>query len=126
MRSLSRATAGAARQCQRPSRRADQTQLLQGCHAIIETDFLGNAPVLDAQDRGAAEAHFLARSCRQCAQQKIAERGSGMRATTVPAADHIIALGDQIGSPAEFKIGERGAKILHEISDVRTPAARRV
>jgi len=41
-----------------------------------------------------------------------------MRATAFPTADHIIALGDEVGSAPEIEIRKRFAEIGHECLDV--------
>jgi hypothetical protein len=47
-----------------------------------------------------------------------------VRATTFPAADHIIALGDEIRGAPEIEVRKRFAEIGHESLNVRMTLAR--
>ena len=53
-----------------------------------------------------------------CADEKIVERWPGVGAAAFPSANDIVALGDEIGRTPEFKVGECGAEIEHEIPHV--------
>src|ERR1700681_3653491 len=74
----------------------DQTQLLQGGDAVVEPDFLKNLAVLQLENGHTGESHRTPGIRGQRARQKISKRGSCMRSATLPAADHIVALRNEI------------------------------
>jgi hypothetical protein len=53
------------------------------------------------------EVHFAAGPCRQRAQKKIAEGGAGVRAATLPPADDVVALGDEVSRAPEVEVRKR-------------------
>ena len=46
-----------------------------------------------------------------------------MRSATFPAADHVVALGDEVGSTREAEVRKGFAKLGHERLDVVVAAA---
>ena len=60
--------------------------------------------IVDANHGRAGEAHLAARRRRQRADEEIIEGRPGMCAATDPAADDMVALGDEIGCAAEAEI----------------------
>src|SRR5262249_40085220 len=89
-------------------------------------DLLGDPAVLDPHDRGAAKAHLATGCGRQGAHQEVVEGRAGMGSAADPAADHIVALGDQVGRPGKAEIGESRAEVPDEGPYVLAPAPRRV
>ena len=61
------------RRVRRSSRLANQPQLLQGCHAIIQPNLLGDLAVFDSKNRGFREVHFASRRGRQRTDEKVAD-----------------------------------------------------
>src|SRR5579863_6952725 len=104
----------------------EDAELGQRGDTVVETDLLGDLAVLDPEHRGAGEVRLAARPRRQRAGEKIAKRRPGMRAAAFPAADDIIALGDEIGSAPEVEVGEGRAEPQHEVPYVLAAAAWRV
>src|SRR5690348_18073721 len=99
------------------SGRADESELAQGGDAVVEADFLGDEAVLDLQDGGAGEPHRLAGVSRQRADRHVVERVPGVGAAALPLADHVVALGDQVGGAPEVQVRERGAELPGERAD---------
>ena len=56
--------------------------------------------------------------------QEIAERRSGMGAAADPSTDHIIALGNEIGSAGESEVWKRFTESGHEGFDIGVAATR--
>src|ERR1700709_2581484 len=83
---------------------AHETKLLERGHAIVQTDLLCDLAILQAQHGRAAEAHLPAGSRWQGSDEKITEGWAGMRSPTFPATDHVVALGDQVGSAREAEV----------------------
>src|SRR5260370_24074078 len=96
---------------------SDQTQLLQGGDVIVEPDFLKNLAVLQLENGHTGESHRTPGIRGQSARQKISKRGSCMRSATLPAADHIVAVRNEICCPPEVKVGKGLAEIRHECLD---------
>jgi hypothetical protein len=89
----------------------DESELLQGAHAVVQADFLNDLAIFEAEHGRAGEAHFPAGRRRQRTNEEIAECRTGMCAATLPAADYIVALGDEISSAPEVEIRERFAEV---------------
>src|SRR5580704_10579386 len=56
-----------------PSNLAEQLELRQGGHAIIEADLLDDFAALNLEDGGAGEMHFPACVGRQAADEEVGE-----------------------------------------------------
>ena len=102
----------------------DQAELAERGDAVVKADLLGDEAVLDLQDSGAGEPHHLAGVSRQRTDGHVVERVPGVGAAALPLADHVVALGDEIGGAPEVQVGERGAELSGELAD-RVPAAQR-
>src|SRR5262249_17266924 len=76
------------------------------------------------EHRRAGEVHLAAGRSGETADQKVAERWTGMGATTFPLTDDVVALGDQIRRAPEIEIGERGAEVGHECLYIVATATR--
>src|ERR1700730_6127274 len=63
---------------------------------------------------------------RQRSQEKITERRTAVRTTAFPPTDHIIAIGNEIGSTPGIEARKRFAEIGHENLDVGMALAWRV
>src|ERR1700745_4329306 len=68
-----------------------ETELLEGGHAVVQTDLLCDLAVLDPKNRHSGEPHLAARCRRQRSGKEVAERRSCVRAAAVPTADDVIA-----------------------------------
>jgi len=66
--------------------------------------------------------HLPACRCRQRSDDEIIESRTRVCAAAFPAADHIVALGNEISSAPEIKVWKRLTEPEHERLDVR-PAA---
>jgi hypothetical protein len=49
-----------------------------------------------------------------------------VRAAALPLADHVVALGDEVGRAAELEIRKRLAEVAHEVLHVLPATARRM
>src|SRR5260370_40768738 len=96
--------------CHARSGRTQEAQLLEGRHAIVETNLLGDLAVLDAKHGRSREVHLAAGPGRQRPDEKIAERRASVRAAALPTTDHAVALGDEVRGAVELEIGERLAE----------------
>src|SRR5262245_36740928 len=105
--------------------RGDEPELLQGSHAVVQSDFLGDLAVLHFQHGRSGETHLPAGRCGQRADRKVAVGGTRMRAAAVPTTDHVVALGDEVGRAPEVEIRERLAELGHERLHLRAAPARR-
>ena len=74
----------------------DEAKLLQRFHAIVQPDLFGDLSVLETQYRRSTEVHFATRRRRQRPNEEITKRGTGMRPAAFPAANDVVAFGDQI------------------------------
>ena len=74
----------------------DEPQLKIGGHAIVQTDLLRDLAVLDPKHRRSGESHLPAGRRRQRPHEEVAEGRAGVRAAAFPAADHVVALGDEV------------------------------
>jgi hypothetical protein len=54
----------------------------------------------------------------QTTGEEVIECRTGMSAATLPLADDVVPLGDEVGRAPEVEVGERGAEIRHEGLDV--------
>src|SRR6202158_4070885 len=70
--------------------------------------------------------HLSARRRRKRADEEIAKSGAGVNATALPTTDHVIALGDEIGSTPELEVRERSAEIHHKTPHLLATPARRM
>src|SRR2546426_5131683 len=100
----------------------DESELLEGGHAIIEADFFNDLAIFEPQHGRAGEMHLPACRGRQRSEKKITESRPRVGAATFPTPDHIVALGDQVGSAPEVEVRKRGPEIGHEGFDVVTAA----
>src|SRR5262249_56698551 len=98
--------------------RLDQPKLVQRGQAIVEADFLDDLAVDHFQHCGAGEVHLPAGRSGETADQEVIEGRTGMRATTFPLTDDVVALGDKIRRAPEIEIGECGTEIGYERLDV--------
>src|SRR5690348_14197109 len=67
--------------------------------------------------------HLPASRCRQRSDKKITESRTSVGAAAFPTTDHIVALGDKVGSAPEVEVWKRCPESGHEGFDVVTPAA---
>jgi len=104
----------------------DDSELLQGGHAVVQADFLNDLAIFEAEHGRAGEAHYLAGRRRQRSNEEIAECRTCLRAATLPTADYIVPLGDEISSAPEVEIRERFVEIGHECLDVLAATVRLV
>lgn len=104
----------------------DQTKLLEGGYAVVQSDLLGNLAVFNAEHRRSREVHFPPRRGAKRSDEEIAERWAGVRAAAFPAADDIVALRNEVGCAPEIEIGERFAKAGHKCLDILAAATRRM
>ena len=88
----------------RSARPDDETKLLKRGHAIVQTDLFDDLAVFELQYGRSGEMHLPASCGRQRSDEKITERRTAMCATALPTADHIIALGDELGSAPEIEL----------------------
>src|SRR5687768_14587712 len=105
---------------------AYETELRQRGHSVVETDFLCDLAVLDAQHSGAREPHLPAGACRERTLKKVTEGRARVRAAADPPTDDIVAFGDKLRRTRETQVGERFTERRHERLHIRTAAARRV
>ena len=75
---------------------------------------------------GPGEPHLAAGRGRQRADEEIAESRAGVRAAALPLADHVVALGDEVGRAAELEVRKRLAEVDHEVLHVLAAATRGV
>ena len=104
----------------------DESELLEGGHAIIEANLFHDLAVVEPQHGRAGKMHCPARRGRQRAKQKITERRPRVGAAAFPPPDHIVALSDQVGCALEVKVRKRSTESGHEGFDVVTTAAGRM
>src|SRR6185295_3212974 len=102
----------------------DQSELHQGSYPIVQTDLLRDPAFFDSKYGRAGEPHLSAGRSRQRSRQEVTESRTRMRTATFPAADHIVAFGDQISRAPEIEVRESIAKVGHERLDVSPAAAR--
>ena len=86
------------------TRPSEQAELRQRGHAIVKTDLRDDLAVLEPEHGRSGEPHLAAGGCRQRSHQEVAEGRPGVRAAAFPAADDIVALGDQIRRTPEIQI----------------------
>ena len=67
----------------------DESELLEGSHAIIEADLFNDLAVFEPQHGRAGEMHLPASRCRQRAEKKITESRTCVDAAAFPTPDHI-------------------------------------
>src|SRR5215831_9379911 len=84
----------------------DEAELAEGGHAVVQADLLGDAAVFHLQDGDAGEPHHLAGAGRQRADGHVVERRTGVGAAAFPLADHVVALGDEVGGAPEVQVRE--------------------
>src|SRR5690349_6843990 len=108
------------------SGRAEQAELLQRGHTIVQADLLRDLAVLDTQHRHSAESHPPAGARRQRPGEEVTERRPRVGAAAFPASDHKVALRDEVRGSREAEVGERLAERHHEGPHVVSTAARRV
>ena len=89
----------------RRSSGADQTELGEGGDAVVETFFLGDPAVLQAQHRRAGEVHPAAGGGGEVAGQEVTERRPGVSAAAFPATDDMVAFRDQVRRAPEVESG---------------------
>src|SRR5215831_10287280 len=104
----------------------DEAELAEHGDAVVEADLLGNEAALNLQNGGAGESHHLAGAGWQRADGHVVERLAGVGAAAFPLADHIVALGDEIGGAPEVQVRERGAELPGERADRVSATQRRV
>src|SRR6185437_13652759 len=104
----------------------DEAELTQCGDPVVEADLLGDKAVFDLQHGDPSESHHLAGAGRQFAERHVVERRAGVRAAAFPLADHVVALGDQVGGAPEVQVRERGAELSRELADRLSAAQRRV
>src|SRR5215468_1983594 len=104
----------------------DESELLEGGHAIIEADLFNDLTVCEPEHSRAGEMHLPPGRGRQCSEQKITERRPRVGAAAFPPPDHIVALSDQVGRAPEVKVRKRSTESGHEGFDVVTTAAGRM
>src|SRR5687768_5372637 len=75
--------------------RAQDAELLQRGCSIVQPDFLGDLAVLHTKHGGSRESHFPAGGRGQRADEKVAEGRAGVRAAAFPAADDMVAFGNE-------------------------------
>ena len=68
--------------------------------------------------------HLAAGRSRQTTDQEIFERRTRMGAATLPLADNVVALCDQVCGAPEVEVRKRRPEVRHERLDVVTAAAR--
>src|SRR5450432_78961 len=102
----------------------DETQLGQGRNAIVQALLFDDLSVLQTQHGRPGEVHLATRGRRQSPNEEIVECRPGMRATAFPTSDHVVALGNQVGSAPEVEIRKRLAKVGHECLDIGMSAPR--
>src|SRR3954470_12346101 len=105
---------------------AHETKLLERGHAIVQADLLCDLAILQAKHGRSGEVHLPAACRRQGSDEKITEGWPGMRPATFPAADHVVALGDEVGSTREAEVRKGFTKSDHERLDVVVAAAWRM
>src|SRR6185437_11216347 len=67
--------------------------------------------------------HLPAGRCRQRSHEKVTESPPRVRTAAFPAADHVVALGNEISRAPEVEVRKRFAEISHESLDVRIALA---
>ncbi len=92
------------------SDRPNKAELLERRHSIIQTDLLRDLAILDSQYGRSREPHFPAGRSWKRSSQEVLEGWSRVCATAFPAADHIVALSDEIGGTQNFRLGNASRK----------------
>src|SRR5206468_1722794 len=101
-----------------------QTELREGRHPVVETDLRNDLPAFEPEHGGPGEAHPAAGGRRKRSDQEVAEGGTRVRSASLPAADDMVAFGDQVRGTPEVEIRKRGAEAGHEGLDVFATATR--
>src|SRR5690242_11539783 len=96
------------------SDRADEAELLECAHSIVQADLLGDLAIFDPQHGRSRKAHRAAGRRRQRSDEEVAEGRPRMRAATFPATHHVVALGDEVRDAPEIEVWKRLAKPGHE------------
>src|SRR5262249_26647962 len=104
----------------------EDAELLKRGHSIIEADLLCDSAVFDTEHGRPGESHLPTGSRRKGADEEVAEGGAGVRPAAFPAADHVVALGDQVCGAREVEVRERLAEPGHELLYIVAAAARRM
>src|SRR5258708_14593887 len=86
---------------------AYKAELLEGGHAIVQPDLLRDLAVFNPKHRRPGESHLSTGRRRQRPDEEVAEGRAVVRAAAFPAADHIVALGDEVRSAPEVEVRER-------------------
>src|SRR5215470_18999224 len=73
-----------------------EAELSQGLDPVIQADLFDDLRALKPQHRRSCETHLATRGCRQLANQEVAERRAGMRATAFPTSDHVVTFCDEV------------------------------
>src|SRR5215471_21119382 len=88
-------------------RAANQSELMERRHAVVQSNLLCDLTVLQPQDRHSSESHHPTGRLRQGSREEVAVRRTGMCATAFPATDHVVAVGDEVAGSPEVEIGKR-------------------
>lgn len=84
---------------------AYQPKLRQCSHSIVQTDLFCDLAILDTKHGRAGEVHLPTRRRREGADEEVTEGRAGVRASTLPATHHELALSNEIGRTLELEIG---------------------
>ena len=71
-----------------------KAKLLERRDSIVETDLFRDLAILDTEYGCPGEPHLATGRRRKRADEKVAERGPGVRAATLLPAHYVITLGD--------------------------------
>src|ERR1700761_8694265 len=104
----------------------NQAELRERRNAVVKSDLLSNLAVLNPQYCGSGDMHLVTRGSGQQTNEKVAERGTCVRAPTLPTSDDMIALRYEAGSAPEIEVRKGLSKMGHERLDVSMPTAGRV
>src|SRR5260221_9242733 len=96
----------------------DEAELLEGGHAIVQTNLLHDLAICNPQHRGAGEVHLAARRRGPRSDKEVAKGRTGVRAAAFPATNHILTLGNQLSRAPEVEVWERFTKSRHEDLDL--------
>ncbi|HLZ59655.1 MAG TPA: hypothetical protein VKR06_22120 [Ktedonosporobacter sp.] len=88
-----------------------EAKLLEGGHAIVQTNFLYDLAVFNPKHRCAGESHLSASGGFQRSNEEVVEGRTGVRAAAFPATNHILTLGNQVSRAPEVEVRKRFTRI---------------
>ena len=93
----------------------NETQLREGGYAVIQPDLFDDLAVFEAKHGRSRETHFATGGGRQGTGEKVAKCGAGVRTSSLPATDYVIAFGAEVGSSPEIEVRESLAEVRQRI-----------